>query len=418
MKQTFKRLRNKFLFFNLTLTMLIISIALISVYFITSHRIDQEDHTRLRSALSVLDEGMTIRENVDADMTYEITATTIVNPFISFRVVVDEAGSIQSQVSFVQRTEHFYELAVQLALSQSGSLITLDGKYLMHQMISYGDGTYGIDFIDVTDSQRTLRYLAITLISIGTISFVAIFLVSLYYANRSVGPISKMWDAQKRFVTHASHELKTPLSVIRANCEVLAANKEETIQSQEEWLGYMEYGVERMAGLINRLLVLDKAEDAEIPLQLAYFSVSSLMNQMCNSFKANALRKQVTLNMDIPKDIDMNSNQEAIGQVLEVLLENAVKYVNREGEIHVALSNDDQQIEILVENSGSGIEAKDLPLIFERFYRRASEINSEEEGFGLGLSMIKPLLEKLGGEIKVESEVGRFTRFIVIFPKK
>jgi len=412
MNISFKRLRNKFLVFNLALTMLILVGTLISVYLMTSYYIENENRTRLY--------GISFESNGSLETTsfsetdQEIT-NTIINPFISFTLVINSSGDIEYQGSAIQASPDFYEEAAKIALSHSeASSMRLAGKDLMYHIVPEGEtGSYLIDFMDVTDSQLTLHYLAITLSSVGMISFVAIFFVSLFYANRSIEPISTMWDAQKKFVTNASHELKTPLAVIKANCHVLAANKDETIQSQEEWLNHIEYGIDRMTDLINRLLVLAKGEDSEIRVQKKEFSISELANQMVASLKAAAVNKEVTFISNIEPGVELVSDKDAIAQILEILMENAVKYVNTGGNVTFDLIKEADQIIVSVENSGQGIETKHFSKIFERFYRIDNDQVSEEEGFGLGLSIVKSLLEKLNGEIQVESKIDEFTKFTV-----
>jgi two-component system sensor histidine kinase CiaH len=139
---------------------------------------------------------------------------------------------------------------------------------------------YQIMFLDVTTYNKTLTQLLTTLLSVGSIVLLAVSIISLYFANRVIKPIAEAWERQKQFVADASHELKTPLSIINANCDALLANREETIKSQSKWLDNIKVGTDRMAKLINGLLSLAKMEDMSFELQKEPFSMSDAINDM------------------------------------------------------------------------------------------------------------------------------------------
>src|SRR5699024_4142456 len=118
------------------------------------------------------------------------------------------------------------------------------------------DRLYQMTFLDVTEAKETLRSLLITLLVVGFILLVIIFFISMYFANSAVQPIAKAWENQKQFIADASHELKTPLSILQANYDVLMDNRDETINHQMKWFGYMKMVTDRMTKMITNLLEL------------------------------------------------------------------------------------------------------------------------------------------------------------------
>jgi len=382
----------------------------------TYHRIQSENRVRLFGEVNRLrSSSVTQIGEMTTNVQEEIVFIDISDRSISFSLVVNSSGYLDSYFSTINASRDFYEEAAEAALSQPDqNRMKLEDRYLMYHIIPDGDNSYHIDFLDITDSQATLRNLSVTFSIVGVTSFVAIFFVSLFYANRSIKPISTMWESQRKFVADASHELKTPLSVILANYDVLIANEDETIKSQKEWLSYIKVGIGRMTELINRLLMLAKTEDSGILIEKEVFSVSDLANEIADSMEAAARKKCVSFSKQIEPQLYLNGSREMTSQIFDALLENAIKYVENEGTITFSLRKKSQQVVLVVENSGEGISEMHLAKIFDRFYRVDDARTREEGGFGLGLSIVKALVENLKGHIEVESEVGKFTRFTVI----
>ena len=417
MRDTFKKVRNKFLFFNLLITTLILFASFLSVYMMTYHRIQNENRDRLfGEADRIQSSSITQSREVTTNEHEEIVIIEAsFGQSISFSLFIDGSGNLSRHFSTINGPRDFYEEAAEMALSQPNqNRIQLAGRYLMYRMMPYDDHGYQIDFLDITDSRATLRNLLVTFSIVGVTSFIAIFFVSLFYANRSIKPISTMWESQRKFVADASHELKTPLSVILANYDVLIANENETVESQKEWLSYIKTSIGRMTELINHLLMLAKTEDSGVAIEKEIFSVSELAHEIADSMEAAARKKCLSFSKEIEPQLSFNGSREMTSQILDILLENAIKYVENKGTITLSLRKKPQQLVLVVENSGEGIPEVHLSKIFDRFYRVDDGRGREEGGFGLGLSIVKALVENLNGEIEVESEIGELTRFTVI----
>ena len=190
-------------------------------------------------------------------------------------------------------------------------------------------------FLDVTMYKKTLFQLLTTLLSVGLIMLFAIFIISLYFANRVIKPISEAWERQKQFVADASHELKTPISIINANYDALLANQEETIKSQLKWLDNLKIGTNRMTKLINDLLSLAQMEDLSFVMQKVPFNMSSAVNEVILSMEAVMAEKDIELISSIKPDIIVKSDPERVKQVITILLDNAVKYTEKRADRYI-----------------------------------------------------------------------------------
>jgi len=274
-----------------------------------------------------------------------------------------------------------------------------------------------IRFLDVTDSHRMLRSLAFTLSGLSLVILAVFFFISLFFANRAIKPMEEAWEKQSRFIADASHEIKTPLSVINANCGVLYAGKEETVESQIKWVDSIMRASGRMSGLVNKLLALASVEDAQLAMQKNLFDLSGTVAEAVSEMEAAALEKGLVLHKEIEPGIEIESDREHVRKVLYILLDNAVKYTGDGGEAAVSLKRERRHITCAVRNSGEGIPAESLPYIFDRFYRGDPARSSGNSGYGLGLSIAKAVSNQLGAKLTVVSAMGEYTEFKLVFPE-
>lgn len=406
----FTKLRNKFLILNMSITSLVIIAALAFIYFITYSNIHLEIQKKLDSSSR--------------------TIVTIPKDPLSFNIEVDANGKILNINSLMDMPQDVYENAVKIAWGnkESKSVITLDGKQWRYQiapikissiqkngkkLITEGD-RFNIVFLDVTESNKTLFALLTTLFLVGFITLVVIFGVILYFANRSIKPLSEAWEKQKQFVADASHELKTPLSIIKANYDVLMSNQDETIKSQLKWLGYIRVGTDRMAKLINDLLVLAKIEDINLEVKQTSFNLSQEIQNTLLLMEAGAVEKKIGVSYSIEPNIILKSDLEKVKQVVTILFDNAIKYTNENGQIDISLKKSKRHVSFSIKNSGKGISKQDLSKVFDRFYQVDPSRTHESGGYGLGLSIAKTILNRLGGVLQAKSVENEYTIFSFI----
>ncbi|AST58426.1 histidine kinase [Thermoanaerobacterium thermosaccharolyticum] len=425
----FKKLRNKFLILNMSMTSSVMMIAFAVIYIISYNNINSEIAKKLspQAGMQTVIERRELPDDTENSKSKVHNRRFSLDDPYSFFIQVDGNGKILEIDSPFHMNEESYKKAADIAWSnkKSSSIVTLEGKqwkYVTTQMkkqviqgnvqsYTIAENKYQIMFLDVTMYKKTLYQLLITLLSVGIIMLFIIFLISLYFANRAIKPIVEAWERQKQFVADASHELKTPISIINANYDVLLANREETIDSQLKWLDYIKIGTDRMTKLINDLLSLAKMEDLRFEMQKVPFNMSDAVNDVILSMEAVAAEKDIKLIRSIEPDIIVKSDSERIKQVITILFDNAVKYTDKKGQIEISLTKSKRHVTFSIKNSGKGIAKQDLPKIFDRFYRADSSRTHDTGSYGLGLSIAKTIIERLGGEIYAESVENEYTTF-------
>lgn len=425
----FKRLRNRFLLSNMIVTSAVMLVAFSVVYITTYSNIYSENQRKLNSIVPV---PMSKSEHLSEIQTKNIEDDKILsrvpnlNSSSSFLVRTDMNGNVVKIDSFIEIPEQSYYEAAQYALhNKNKSTVTLDDRLWMYAItetpetittmgtdgIINQDIYYRIAFLDITDTQKTLHDLLITFLITSVILIVVIYFISRFYSNQAIKPIAEVWEKQRQFVADASHELKTPLSIIAANYDALLINQDETIKSQKEWLDYMKIGMDKMAKLINDLLSLAKIENVIVHVERTPFNISETILEVMASFEAMLQEKGITLSHSLEKKLVINSDKEMVRKLFSILYENAIKYVNTNGNIEVVLKKSKKSVTCSVKNSGKGIAPQDIPKIFDRFYRSDPSRTGEIEGYGLGLSIAKTIVNRLGGDITVESKENAWTIF-------
>src|SRR5690625_3681201 len=239
--------------------------------------------------------GYDLLNNKENDGTLSINQALSMSGSSSFVLIVDSQGEVGEVQSSVELPKEKYMKAAEMAWKtiEKGNMTFNDRQWkyditpLSVNMIqdngelhTLTDRLYQIVFLDVTETNQTLRNLLITLLVVGFTMLVVIFFISLYFANSAVRPIAKAWENQKQFVTDASHELKTPLSIIQANYDVLMDHPNVTIHDQMKWLHYMKVATDRMTKMITNLLELAQFEQVNAQLEMKMIHISSLIEEM------------------------------------------------------------------------------------------------------------------------------------------
>ena len=243
----------------------------------------------------------------------------------------------------------------------------------------------------VNESATTLfRY---TLI-IGGIALVLFFFLAVFLAERIVGPLEQSYKKQKQFISDAGHELKTPVSVVGANVELLSREIGEN-----QWLDNIRYENERMGALVAQLLQLARTEN--VTVQKEHIDFSRLVAGETLPFESVAFEKGLTLNSNIDENITVEGNSAQLKQVVSILLDNAMRHSAAPGEIKLSLTKEHGQAKLSVINRGEEIPKERRELIFERFYRIDTARSAEDNHYGLGLAIAKAITTAHKGNISV-----------------
>lgn len=240
-----------------------------------------------------------------------------------------------------------------------------------------------------------------TSVTVGLGGCVIVFIAFILTAGKIVAPIAESYEKQKRFISDAGHEIKTPLTIINANVDLLESDGEK------EELTDIRTQTKRLTELTNNLVMLSKMEEAEHTLQKIDFPLSDLVSETANSFRAPAASRGLGYDVNVIPGVTMNGSPDTIRQLISVLLDNAVKYSPDNGKVTVDLMTHRKTAVISICNSTNGkIEGKDLHHIFDRFYRTDTSRNSETGGHGIGLSSAKAITQAHGGSITATAKNG------------
>lgn len=266
----------------------------------------------------------------------------------------------------------------------------------------------------IEETKRRLMFLLILvnggiLVISGTLSY--------FLAGKTLKPIEDMVEKQKQFVSDASHEFKTPLTSLKTSLEVTLRDKDLNLKEARRVLQENLDEVNRLGRLTENLLTLSQYDsDGFRRLNLVKVNFKSVFEEALKRVKPLMISKNIKLKKDI-RDLEFKADFDSMVELLVILLDNAIKYSNTQGLIEVKSKKVGNFLSFSVSDHGVGIESKDLPHIFDRFYRAdSSRQKNGQGGFGLGLSVAKKIVESHKGEIRVSSKVGRGSTFTVLLP--
>lgn len=285
-----------------------------------------------------------------------------------------------------------------------------------------GEQAIGTVFVgkDITSYYVMLKRLLLVL-SLGCLLFLIIAaFVGHLLAGRAIVPIKNSFARQREFVADASHELRTPLSVLLTSVEAIRTDDENRFSPfSMQVLDDMNGEIKRMTKIVSDLLTLARADAGATAIIKEKFDISMIAEKITRSFQPLAAEKGIKLEFVGTSNLSIQADRERISQLLVILIDNALKYVQHEGEIILTvkqLTGLKGTINIIVQDNGIGILSQEQKLIFERFYRIDKVRSREAGGTGLGLSIAKWIVEAHGGTIRVESAIGVGSTFIVTLP--
>ena len=272
------------------------------------------------------------------------------------------------------------------------------------------DGYTLVAFIDNTVTSDSLMSLTRHTLIIGGIAILLCFFAADYVAYRIVKPLEDNDQQQKQFVSDAGHELKTPISVISTNAELLSRQL-----GSNEWLDNIRYENERMGALVTQLLDLSRAEN--VKMQMEELDLSRLVTGEALPFESVAFEHGLTIKSSIADGITLQGNRSQLSQLVSILLDNAIRHTDGGKEIGLSLRRHGHHAVLTVENRGKEIPAEQQARLFERFYRLDEARGSEGNHYGLGLAIAKAIAEEHGGKISVACRDEKVI-FTVSFPLK
>ncbi|MGN0150593.1 MAG: sensor histidine kinase [Clostridia bacterium] len=423
----FKKLKNKLLIVNIIMIAALILGSFSVIYITTAHNVQRDITIRLDRILDKAvpkavpdlkaDRQPRVMKNSPAENTPQRPDNF--EPNISFTVTADKDGNITDTDLSFSLSDNFYEEQISSIISGESDTGTIKGsdRYWKYKRIELPE-KYIVAFTDTSVEHNILFHLILILLFVGLTALTVVFLISLYNANRSIKPIEESYNKQKQFVADASHELKTPLTTINTNIDVLLSHGDSTIDDEKKWLFYIKSEAERMTKLTNDLLYLARLDYDDNNIVFDKISFSDVIENVILTMEAVVFEKNIKLYYDITPDIYVYSSPEQLKQLVMILLDNAIKYTPQGGDIIIKLVHEAKApyTVLTVRNTGQGIEEKDIKQIFERFYRSDKSRSRNSGGYGLGLAIAKAIAEASKGTISAESKKDEYTLFTVKFP--
>jgi two-component system, OmpR family, sensor histidine kinase CiaH len=436
----FKRLKTKLILTNVAVVLVIFVVIFTSIYFMMYKNITKQSY----QLMNILTINLL---NLDSSKNPTFNKLMAMQPFIVADVDHDgkllsyngndgklplSQDKLQELVSSAfkapKKSDNLIKEAEAKKDGTAKAVITLFSSF-SNKKITASDGSayycnivkkspegISIIFINVTSEEKTIMFLRYALLTSGILGLLLTFLGSLYMANRALKPIKNSWEKQKGFVADASHELRTPLAVMQTNVELVMDNGDETVNSQRQWLENVHLETKRLSKLVSDLLILARADSDQQLLEKTNFRLDTAINEAVNPFLPVAEETGIELKKVIQSGIDFYGDRERIKQLAVILVDNAIKFTTQ-GCVLIELNNNVESIELIVKDSGEGIEEEDLKRIFERFYRADKSRNREDGSAGLGLSIADWIVKEHNGTIKAESKFGEGSTFRVRLPK-
>ncbi len=280
-----------------------------------------------------------------------------------------------------------------------------DYKFVKTQV---GDGQM-IIFLDCVSELEGVRNFLTLSISIGLGIVVLIFILIWLFSSIAVKPIAESYEKQKRFITDANHEIKTPLAIISATNEVM-----EVEFGKNEWSDAVAKQIKKLNDLTEKLVFLSRMDEENANIPMSEFNLSETVLEVAEPFYHIAKATQKEFNLSVEPNVKCVGDTSLIGQLTSVLLENAFKYCTENGSVDLSLSKTASNVKLIVGNSAELKDTDNLDKLFDRFYRPDSSRNSETGGNGIGLSIAKSIVNIHKGKISARSDDGKYIAFKVI----
>jgi len=400
-----KKLRLKFVLINMTIVTGMLGVIFGLLYVSTSQNLERES-IRMMGSLAM--------------NPFETMPTTPSGPMPDiflpyFSVQINQNKEIVSTNGgfFDLSNEEYLQKVVNTALAKPKQSAVLKEYHLRYLRTETPKGQ-SLIFADVTSEQTTLKGLIKTSALVGGIAFLVFLAISILLSRWAIKPVEKAWTRQKQFVADASHELKTPLTVIMTDAELLRAPDCPEYDREPLYEGILTMA-SQMRGLVESLLDLARIDNGSVKEEFINVSFSEVVSDISMIFEPVFFENGLSFEYEIEPDIHITGIPSHLKQLVSILLDNAGKYTLPNGNIIIKFCRKSQRKCLLeVSNQGEPIKTEDLKHLFERFYR-ADKARSMNHSYGLGLSIAQSVTKEHNGKIWAISDDG-YNRFYVEIP--
>lgn len=325
-----------------------------------------------------------------------------------FTVTVDENGEVTDcdldRIAAVdEETAEEYTQTAQ----QKNKTTGFQGIY-RYRVTETEDGAKYV-FLDCRREISNFRTVLVTTISVSLLGLAAVFVLVVIFSRMVFRPVEESIQKQKRFITDASHELKTPLTIIDANTEVM-----EMESGESQWTKSTRKQIQRLSGLVQQLVTLSRLDEEKGLEEKCEFNLSEAVSECVQPYESLAQTREKNLTLNIEENLTYTGDERSIRQLAGILMDNAVKYSSENGNTTLTLKKKGKKIFLEVYNDAGDLPQGKLDVLFERFYRLDSSRNSGTGGSGIGLSVAKAIVQVHKGKITAENKNGRGLTITVI----
>lgn len=363
----------------------------------------------------------TIDKKLEEELEY-VTSQFSNNSFFNPIVIKDPGDLVYiyegERIRYYTQNRYFETIVPPNNENKKDVFFTFTHEGYTFRELNVGIGMYKIQIIKNIDSQiSSLRQLVFTFIIGILIAMLITYFVAIYLTKKALVPIETAWINQEKFIQDASHELRTPISIVSSKLEYLLKVPNNSISDEVETVADAMKEIRRVKKMITDLLSLSK-EDSIITINEETFELDELIDDLSKDYKdiADIQGKNFEIEHKLMNNI-VFTDKNKLRQLIVILIDNAFKYTKKNDSVYIILSENKNNIIITVGDTGIGIEEDEINNIFDRFFRSSNVRNKDIEGSGIGLSIAKMLVLNLKGEIKVTSKIDTGTEFKIYIPR-
>ncbi len=327
-----------------------------------------------------------------------------------FSVLLSSDGEVlETDTGMIAAVDEEGARQMSLDVLSSGAMKGFEGDYRFLRINNGGD--VRVIFYDCGRGLDSFRSFLKASVLISVIGIVVVFILIYYASGRVVRPVAESYEKQKRFITDAGHEIKTPLAIINADADVILSDGEN------QWAEDIKSQVGRLTGLTNNLISLSKMEEGGTDISLVRTDLSAIVNDSCESFAAMFITGNKKLDVDVCDSIFVKGDEKSLRELVTILLDNALKYSPSGGTTEVVLKRTGKGISLQITNDTvNDIDKESCRHLFDRFYRTDKSRSSETGGYGIGLSVAQAIVNAHKGKISAEPDGNGKLTIKTVFP--
>ncbi|MBI9014178.1 MAG: HAMP domain-containing histidine kinase [Clostridiales bacterium] len=392
------KLKKNFILTNMMVMLISLTTIFLYIYLSSAHSMKEESF----KTLEISKVRISVSRGIGSNKGFSI-----------LKVEVDENNNIIGTAGDVFLEDNAITELIESVEDEKGTLLEYHVRYLVDEVNEHKE----YYLIDISFEREVLLSLMFRLIGIEVIALIVFFFISIQLSKMIIKPAEIAWDNQKQFIGNASHELKTPLTIILANSELL---EESDLGSKSNYtrVGYVKQEANRMKSLVEELLFLAKFDEFADELIMEQHNISDIIMESILMFDPIAYEHKIGLQSEIVDDIYMECIPNQIKQLSDIFVDNAVKYTPAGEKIVVKLYKEKNQIIYSINNSGTFMDDSELEQIFNRFYQKDKARGKHKDSYGLGLAIAQKICQVHNGLITVDSTPEKGTTFTVKFTHK